>query len=119
MSVARKTLDAIGTGLSLTDEQLDDMRLAIGEACTNAVKFSGPDKTAVVIEYLIKPDTLEILIRNKGREFNVEKRNCAKPEMEKLPVGGMGLYIMEKCMDEVRIDSDCGETSITLVKRIK
>lgn len=40
VAVARKALEAIAVNIPLTEQQIEDLKLAVGEACANAVKYS-------------------------------------------------------------------------------
>ena len=118
VSVARKAVEAIAFGMGLPDETADDLKLAVGEACTNAVKYSAANAHSVQVSYCIKPDALEIEVRNTGSEFRPETRR-KKPCIECLPVGGLGLHVIEEVMDEVSITSKNGETILKMTKRFK
>jgi len=117
VSVARKAVEAIAFGLRLPNEVTDDLRLAVGEACTNAVKYTDPSGSPILVLYRISPDAIEIKVHNKGREFRREKKP-AKPTAHELPVGGLGFYVVEQVMDEVDVVSKGGETVVRMVKRL-
>lgn len=119
VNVARKTVEGIAVSMALTDEQAEDLKLAVGEACANAVKFSDPSKPAVEILYRITQDRLEIEVRNKGKAFDPEKVQQKEQLPEQLPVGGLGLFLIDKVMDELNISSKCGETTLKMVKQLK
>ncbi len=118
VSVARKALEAIAANMSLTQQQIDDLKLAIGEACTNAVKFSRPDAGTVCIEYQVTPGCLQVVIRNKSDGFDGKNRNHAKPTIETLHPGGLGLYVIEQCVDNLEIENEDGETVLTMTKQL-
>jgi serine/threonine-protein kinase RsbW len=118
VSVARKAVEAIAFGMGLPDETADDLKLAVGEACTNAVKYSVPNGHSVQVLYHVTPDKLEVEVRNTGTEFRPETRR-KKPCIGCLPVGGLGLHVIEEVMDEVSITSENGETILKMTKRFK
>ena len=118
VSVARKAVEAIAFGIGLPDEIADDLKLAVGEACTNAVKYGVSNGHSIQVLYHVTPDALEIEVRNAGSEFRPETRR-KKPCIECLPVGGLGLHVIEEVMDEVSISSKNGETVLKMTKRFK
>ena len=118
VSIARKTMEAIAFGMGLPDKTADDLKLAVGEACTNAVKYSVSNGHNVQVLYHVSPDKLEVEVRNTGTEFRPETRR-KKPCIECLPVGGLGLHVIEAVMDEVSITSENGETVLKMTKRFK
>ena len=116
--VARKVLEGIAASMSLTEQQIDDLKLAVGEACTNAVKFSTTSACTVCIEYEVTPGRLRIVIRNSSEGFDPKRLNHAKPKIENLPVGGLGIYVIEQCVDELDITTEDGQTVLTMTKRL-
>ncbi len=117
VSIARMVLKAIGRKFSLTQRQMDDMSLAVGEACANAVKYSNPCATPVVVEYRFTSHGLEIEVQNEGCEFDPEIPNT-RPKHDELRVGGLGLYLINQCMDEMKICSRQGMNVLTMVKHV-
>jgi len=118
IAIPRKAIEAIASCLALTDEQVEDLKLAVGEACTNAIKFSEPGKSVVHVLYRIERDRLEIEVRNTGTRFTGNEDPC-KPAAESLTEGGLGLYLIDQVMDELKIICDGGETTVKMVKQLK
>jgi len=117
VGVARKAVEGIAAGMALTTEQVDDLKLAVGEACANAVKFSGPERPPVQVVYRIEPDRLEIEVRNTGEAFSSDDVQRDRPPLDDLHDRGLGLYLIDQVMDELDISSECGETTLKMVKR--
>lgn len=118
VAVARKALEAVAGSLPLTDQQVDDLKLALGEACTNAVKYGSPEQPTVRVKYKVSPQCLQIEVRNKGDEFDYGSGPHNRPDVAKLPVGGLGLYVIEQCVDELSIGTKGGETVLKMTKRL-
>ena len=114
VSVARKTLEAIASTIGLTTREVEDLELAVGEACANAVKFSDPGDQTVKVIYTVRKNSIEIEVRNKGRAFTPPP--C--PPIEQLQVGGLGLFIIDQLVDRMSIDCDAGETRLKMVKQL-
>lgn len=119
VSVSRRTLEGVTSGLPLAQDQLDDLKLAVGEACTNAVKFSGPDRPAVRIIYRIESDRLEIEVRNKGNAFQSSEQPARGSINEHLREGGLGLFLIGTLMDSVDISCEDGEVALRMSKSLK
>ena len=62
-------------------EEIEDIKIAISEACTNAVQYAYADnKGDIDIMFNVYEDKLEILIEDKGRGFDVNhKMEKGKP----------------------------------------
>jgi serine/threonine-protein kinase RsbW len=118
VTVARKTIECIGSRLKLTDAQVGDVTLAVGEACANAVKFGDPNSNSVYVQYSIAHDRLEIEVRNAGPAFRWKKHRPVPIPIKDLPEGGLGLFLIEQLMDEIIVRSESGVTAVTMVKMI-
>lgn len=117
VGVARKAIEGIAFTLRLPEEVANDLRLAVGEACTNAVKYADSKCDPITVTYIVSPDNIEIEVRNRGDGFRGTVRHI-KPEISKLPVGGLGLYVIEEVMDKVEITSEDGETILRMSKHL-
>ncbi|MFA5927886.1 MAG: ATP-binding protein [Candidatus Margulisiibacteriota bacterium] len=106
---------ALRAGLSVEDSE--DLRLAIGEAFTNAIQYSYEEERAdkhVDIICNTANGQLEVIIKDYGRGFTEED----KPESNKVGIG-LGITFMQSLMDDVRIESALGKgTSIYMIKKI-
>lgn len=75
---------------------------AFVEAFNNAVLHGQTrpgDPTPIEIELVVGPQTLTLSVSDEGGGFEPEL--VPDPDLESLPEGGMGLYIMRSFMDEV------------------
>ncbi|WP_250277814.1 anti-sigma F factor [[Clostridium] colinum] len=120
---ARISVSAFATQLDPTLEQLDDIKMAVSEAVTNAIihGYEGIENGKIHIECKILNDTLYIDIEDKGKGIeNIEKAMeplyTSKPNMER---SGMGFTVMETFMDSIEVISKLGEgTKVCLAKKI-
>jgi serine/threonine-protein kinase RsbW len=117
VAVARKTVEGITSRISITERELEDIKLAVGEACSNAVKFGDPNKDVCIL-YRIHPDYLEVEVHNKGDHFLKKDMQPKAPQAEQLPEGKIGLYLIEQVMDELNISSENGVTVVKMVKHL-
>jgi serine/threonine-protein kinase RsbW len=68
VAVIRHVLGAFAVALTLPADLVEDMRLAITEACTNVVRHAYIDDDAGTIEVVIHPtgDRLEMIVSDHG-----------------------------------------------------
>jgi len=68
VAVVRHVLGGVGDVLGLDPEVLDDIRLAVSEACANAVVHAYPDGTdgLLVVHVFTRPDDLLVAVRDHG-----------------------------------------------------
>jgi serine/threonine-protein kinase RsbW len=103
----------------LADERIDDIKLAVSEACTNAIEAH--DAVAldehVVVRLTEGDDRLEISIDDQGTGFDPETLPEHPPvtDPERLNFErGLGIPLIRTLVDEVEFDSTNSGTSVRL-----
>lgn len=122
IGVVRLTLSGIASRLGCTYEELEDIKVAVSEACTNAVQhaYSMDEHGEVIVGIGIYQDKLELMVADNGRSFNFKQTKTAlapytaSSSVEQLKEGGLGLYLIETLMDEVRVINHSGVTVFML-----
>ena len=115
--VPRRAAEELAERIGFAPSEVDEIKLAVGEACSNAVKYSGPEKCKVRVSMRVRDDRLEISVTNGGSEFVPDGRS-RKSLREEMREGGLGLYLIDKVMDELKIRHDGGENIITMAKKL-
>ena len=115
---ATKTAEAVATFMELTQDQTEEIKLAMIEACINAFEHSQSKDQKVRINFEIGDDALTIHIADSGEGFDPDdtKKSVEARRASGESKRGWGLLIMEELMDEVKIESGSAGTSITMVK---
>ena len=69
VAVVRHVLGAFAEALQLPDPVIEDMRLAVTEACTNVVRHAYADGEPGPVEILIRPEgnALLVVVSDQGR----------------------------------------------------
>ena len=94
-------------------DDIEDLKVAISEACTNAIKHSLEDRFTIIYTMIEKGLTIEIIDNGKG--YNTKE--VSEPDLDNLKESGMGLFIIESLMDKVNVESIEGKgTSIKMTK---
>lgn len=99
------------------------VELAVDEAATNIIQHGyDPGKPGIIeLTWRIENNRLIITLRDYGRRFNpddVPPPDLSSPLEERQP-GGLGLYLMNRLMDQVRFDfGDANGNLLTMVKEI-
>ena len=125
IGVVRLTLSGIASHMGFTYEEIEDLKIAVSEACTNAVQHAYPEGEIgeVIIGFGIYEDKLETMVADNGKSFNfTQTKNELGPYTESCTVdqlteGGLGLYLIEALMDEVRVLEHSGVT-VFMVKHL-
>ncbi len=118
VSIARLTSSVLASQLEFDLEAIEDIKVAIGEACNNAILHSNKENLEnefFTVTFTVIENGLGIEIYDNGEGFNLN--NYEKPNLEEYKENGLGIFIMEALMDEMKIDSqpDMG----TLIKMKK
>jgi len=100
--LARLALSGIARQLPVEDELLADLKLAVTEACGNAVRHAYPDGTGdVTVAFVVRDDAIEMTVEDRGAGIG----SAPVPDSPVAgPVdGGMGLAIMRTIVDELDV----------------
>jgi serine/threonine-protein kinase RsbW len=122
LDVVRLCLYGIASKVGFTYEEIEDMKVAVAEACNNAVLHAYPDKNDGVIDIHFDCDatSIKVVVKDYGVTFNhtnalQEAAPIRGSEARELQAGGLGIYLMQALMDEVSVQSEQG-TQVTLTK---
>jgi anti-sigma regulatory factor (Ser/Thr protein kinase) len=98
-------------------EDVETIKVALSEACSNAVCHGSPrgNGDRIHVRYEIAGDRLVIEIRDEGPGF--QPRQIALPCSEDYKPSGRGLFLMQALMDEVEFQPSPAGTCVRLVKR--
>ncbi|MEM8996097.1 MAG: ATP-binding protein [Acidobacteriota bacterium] len=117
---ASKTAGALGEHIGMSRDKIDEVRMAVVEACINAFEHSGAREREVHMRLLVlgedaDPRGLEITIQDKGIGF-LPTEIVASKTPDWLQQRGHGLRIIHGLMDDVQIQSDSDGTTVTMTK---
>jgi serine/threonine-protein kinase RsbW len=119
---ASKTATAMAEFMDMSSDKIDEVRMAVVEACINAFEHSSASDHKVYVTFKVlgdgSPKKLEIAICDRGVGF--EPSAVEEPKIEeKLKAAskrGWGLRIINGLMDEVEIRSNRTGTTIVMSK---
>ncbi len=118
VGVARLTILGVASRMPFTYDEVEDIRLAVGEACTTAVeraKRANKENSEITITSDISGDKLTILVRDEaGPAPEVPEKGEAAAELDEQ---GLGALLMELLVDEFKVESTPeGGTLVSMVK---
>lgn len=117
---ASKTAGALGEHIGMSRDKIDEVRMAVVEACINAFEHSGAREREVHMRLIVlgedaDPRGLKITIQDKGIGFlPAEIVTSKQPDLPQKR--GHGLRIIHGLMDDVQILSDSDGTIVTMTK---
>lgn len=109
----------ICTTLSASDldqDLVDNVELAVSEACTNAMRHSrtGDANATMIVHFELYEDRLVVEVKDQGAGFDLDK--VPPPNFKEHPDGGYGLYLMQTIMDEVFYTRGSEYNTLTMKK---
>lgn len=114
VGVVRLTVSAIANRMGFNIEEIEDIKVAVAEACTNAIKHSLNQD--FMVSFDIFEDKMAICIKDEGKGYKMDELNepdLTNPREE----GGLGIFIIKSLMDEVNLTSNVGlGTEIKMIK---
>jgi serine/threonine-protein kinase RsbW len=105
-----------------TEKEIYSLQLAADEAASNIIEhaYEGVSNADIDITCDMRGDTLTITMHDEGISFDpskVKKPNL-KADLSDRQIGGLGVYLMRKLMDEVRYESNSRTGNLlTMTKR--
>jgi serine/threonine-protein kinase RsbW len=105
VGVARSVVTTVATSVEgIDDDRLDDLRLAVSEACTNAVDGRDTGDHRVVLRCVLGDEHLEVRIEDATDGFSAEA----------IAERGWGLQLITALVDDVAFSREDGGTAVTL-----
>lgn len=104
ITLSRLALAGLCRVRPLSGEVLADLKLALTEACSNAVRHAyDEDGGHVAISFELRDDRLVIEVSDDGSGFDSESAGRNGDAGEELTEGGLGIAIIRSIADEVEI----------------
>ena len=119
---ASKTATALAEFMEMSSDKIDEVRMAVVEACINSFEHSKADDRKVEIRFVVlgndDPERLQITIKDSGVGFAPD--TLVRPKIEEKLIAsrkrGWGLTIIKGLMDEVDIHSGPDGTTVVMTK---
>ncbi|GAB3791282.1 anti-sigma B factor RsbW [Virgibacillus kimchii] len=116
VGVVRLSVAGIANRMGYSYEDIEDLKVAISEAITNAVThaYHENDDGEITIGFGVYQDRLEIMVADRGGSFNIKEIKSdigpydESANVEDLREGGFGLFLINALMDKVQINNEYG-----------
>lgn len=104
------------------EKEIYSIQLSADEAASNIIEhaYEGVTDGKLEITCEMKDGLLTIVLRDHGKPFDPTsvRPPDLKADLSERKIGGLGIYLMRKLMDEVRYESvSNGGNTLTLTKR--
>jgi serine/threonine-protein kinase RsbW len=117
VTLARLAAATVANRLRLSIEEIEDVRLAVAEACTAVLQHDGHGEFIdLTCEALT--DSLRIRVRDSGRH-GIQSSDRQRMNFDEARIAGLGIFLIRTLMDEVSYDVHPQHgTDILMVKRV-
>ena len=115
--LARLALSGVARVVPLGPEALADLKLAVTEACGNAVRHAYPSGDGPVsVAFVSHPDRLELIVQDEGAGLDTAELDEPPQDLARIAPaeGGMGMAIIRTIVDELEIAESPGGRGTTL-----
>jgi serine/threonine-protein kinase RsbW len=126
VAVARLTVAAVACRMGFDIRDIDDIKVAVGEACTNAIEHGVPAAEGtemITLRCDITEAALIITVQDAGYGFDPDTAaggTAHGASTATLTEGGLGLLLIEALMDDVDVSSTPGiGTQVRMVKAVR
>lgn len=106
ISLVRLTTSAIAHNLGINIDEMEDVKVCIGEACINVINQNNKDE--ISIQFHVEENKLTVKVKDVLEDVTNDDSSCFK-ESE------LGLLIIKSLMDEVEFN----DQGINMVKYIE
>ncbi|TDQ36717.1 anti-sigma B factor RsbW [Aureibacillus halotolerans] len=116
VGVVRLTVSGVANRMGFNYEEIEDVKVALSEACTNAVHHAYQDDEdgEIKIGFGVYEDRLELMVSDSGKSIDLNGiKKKLGPVSTDTPVdhlteGGLGLFLIDTLMDKVELTSEAG-----------
>ncbi|MBB5174207.1 anti-sigma B factor RsbW [Texcoconibacillus texcoconensis] len=121
VGVVRLTVSGVANRVGYTYDDIEDIKIAVAEACTNVVNhaYDGEESEAfMTVGCGVYSDRIEMMVADRGNSFDIEalKKDLgpidAQEPIGDMKEGGLGLFLIDTLMDRVEI---CGESGVIIM----
>lgn len=122
LQVARLTTGGVAARTALTVDDIEDLKVAVGEACTNVIDHAFDERTVgekrrITLLITAGRDEITVEVEDEGAGFDpseLERGHRESYEGDR----GLGFFLMRELTDSLRVESAPGSgTRVIMVKR--
>ncbi len=112
IAVIRTSVFTYSNLLGLSLDYIEDIKLAVSEACNNIVLHSPSEDTPFYVEFCVVDDYFCVDIIDSLGSFSFS--NYTAPDISEINTGGFGIFIIEALTDEFAVDTINGAQVMSL-----
>jgi len=104
LSVVRAATVNIGKLYGMDEPVIEDVKLAVDEACSNVIKhaYRGNASRKIVVKYRAMQDRFEVIIEDSGMKGRMELMKGRS--LDDIRPGGLGIHFIRRVFDVFKFD---------------
>ena len=115
-------LHKFGQAAGLSEACITDVNICLDELFTNIVSYGFEDDLEHIVRFTMDLDNqvLTVCIEDEGIPFNpLDKKDPEVPaDLKDVRIGGLGIHIVRKLMDDICYQRKGGKNKLTMKKSI-
>ena len=119
LKIVRAAMNHICETMGFSQEDTNNVTLAVDEACSNIIKhaYCGSTGKPIHVTCTLYKNRLEILLKDFGKKANIDE--IKSRELDDVRPGGLGVHLIRSVMDIVKYNNQDEEgNQLQLVKYI-
>ncbi|MDD9271014.1 anti-sigma B factor RsbW [Paenibacillus sp. GCM10023248] len=124
LDIVRLTLYGVASKAGFSFEDIEDMKVAVAEACNNAIlhAYEHAQSGTVEIRFEQQDGCLQIAVKDQGASFHYVQRDSEAVTLHhksigEAAVGGLGIFLMQALMDDVQVRTNSGQGTEVVMKK--
>ena len=120
LSVVRAATGKMGQLCEIDETTIEDIKLAVDEACTNVIKhaYKGDTSKKINIEYVISKKGIKVIIEDNG--IKAQKDLIRGRSLDDIRPGGLGIHFIKRVFDIFEFDEKKKNGNrLILIKHVK
>lgn len=104
LSVVRAVTGKMGELCDIDESGIEDMKLAVDEACTNVIKhaYKGDVSRKIVLKYKITRKAFKVSIEDNGIKARIDLLKGRN--LNEIRPGGLGIHLIRRVFDVLAFD---------------
>lgn len=118
VGILRRVANSLLLGLNVPEESVDDVAVALSEACGNVIRHAaGTDEYGVRLSVDAQYCSIEVCDLGPGFDAEAMAEDAASLDEVAAAEDGRGLPLLQALMDDLEFVRDDDTTTVRLVKR--
>lgn len=104
LSLVRDVTARMGELYGMSDLEVEDIKLAVDEACSNVIKhaYKGDTGKKIIVKFKIARKGFEVTIEDNG--LKADEESIKGRNLDDLRPGGLGAHLIKKAFDVCAFD---------------